>query len=441
MNSKLILFSLVLLGCFMTQKAEAQLRKLRSLSSEIEMTNEDDPSNYERWKITIDGIMSNPETSEDPLAYGWRAIVYNRIYTSADTNINKIVPGYEAAKIAGESAVKFFQAPISRQNDYNTRSNILREVPNMIISCYNLGNSLKYLPGSFKTVESLMTVVEKLMDSDTAASNIVTTNGVNKDLATMAIWQAAYTDSLEDQEIKYLEKLSNLPRFFNANVYVRLAQIYSSKKQYDKALEYLTKGMEKIPQKSSTFIQQQINIEMERGNQEAIISKFNTAIANEPENATYYFSRGVTYHQLKLADIKKVDASGKTGTKIAPKYYFSQALADYNKCLELESGNADALYNMAILYRDSADVLYKEFKRIPPGSTNYDAMSAKVNAVYKATLEKLEAIRQGGQVKDAELVYLLEDMRACARRIGDIENSKKYEAMIKEEKARLNMNK
>src|SRR5690606_26798967 len=108
---------------------------------------------------------------------------------------------------------------------------------------------------------------------------------VSAEKAAYFTWSAAYRDSLVSEELYYLNNLAENPRYYNSDVFVRLSQIYSERKEYDKAMAILDKGIAKIPQKNAAFLEQQINIELNRGNQEAILAKFNKAIAENPDNS------------------------------------------------------------------------------------------------------------------------------------------------------------
>jgi hypothetical protein len=218
-----------------------------------------------------------------------------------------------------------------------------------------------------------------------------------------------------------------MPKYNNAYVFVRLSEIYIARKDFDKALEVLAKGKEKIPAKAGDFLNAEISLEIDRNNIGKLLAKFNEGIAQEPDNAVYYYNRGTTYSMLKNKEVEeKVEP---------PKYYFIQALNDYRKSLELDPSNQDASYNEASLLVDSANFVYKLKSKYPEKYDTYDKLSKDI---YRAALDRLELIRQSGSKKDAELIDMLKTMKSICAKLGDEENRKKYNAMYKEEEAKLN---
>jgi tetratricopeptide (TPR) repeat protein len=291
-----------------------------------------------------------------------------------------------------------------------------------------------YEKGKYEETKKYFQYVVDLydFDEDQNAKNV----GVSKENAIYNIWASAFTNEKVDEEIIYLEKLMNFPMYYNSTIYTRMSEIYTERKEYDKAMQYLEKGIAKIPQKSSEFLKQQINIELSRGNQLAVLEKFTKAIEENPDNSNYYFSRGVTYHQLKINDLNENLDAQKEGKRYMMKYYFSQALADYQKALELNPSNFGALNNVSILYFDSANYIYKERMKISPSSPEYDKLNTQSMTLYKQCLEKFELLRQSGFLKGEDLINLLKDMKSCAAKLQDRELINKYDKMIKDEKAK-----
>jgi hypothetical protein len=280
-----------------------------------------------------------------------------------------------------------------------------------------------------------MEMVDNLVKYDKEEKAIAA--AVSREKAIYSIWRAAYADSLVDQELVYLNRLAEFPSYFNAEVFVRLSEIYSQKKEYDKALAVLDKGREKIPQKAGDFLDQQINIEIDRNNSGALIQKFTEAIeANPDNNAVYYYSRGVVYHNLKVDEMDTQEKAIKNGQTPAPnKYYFSQGLSDYAKAIEADPGFFDAKYNEASLLNDSANFFYKSRNKL--SGAEYDKASAQAMNLYKTVLDKLEWIRESGGKKDVELLEMLVLMRSIAAKTGQEEKRLQYDSLYKEEKKKL----
>lgn len=386
-------------------------------------------------KYEIDKVMQHPDTREMCAAWAWKGVVYSDIALSADSAIRAMDPDNTAAYASGESFLKFYTCSIEEQEKVDAKTAADIYVVNAISACWNEAVFASQTKGNYLLVKKYMNMVEQLLpfDKEEKAKG----NNVTREQALYATWRAAYMDTLENEEVIYLEKLMSIPTYMNSYIYVRMAQILTARKQYDQALMYLDKGKEKIPQKSGDFLDMQINIEIERENMVALLAKLNESIATNPENPQYYFARGVSYHKLKDEELKVQELASKDASaKVKPsKYAFAQALADYKKAIELDPGYFDALKNEAILIFDSANYIYKMRIRVSAGE--YEKYNALANNLYKQALDKFEAIRASGYLKDQDLVDALKDMKTICIKIGDEENKARYDAMLKAEKKKL----
>jgi len=433
MNRKFILSALLVSGLVASSPLFGQIKKLKTVKAEI--TRED--RDIAKAKYDIDLVMENPETADNCAAFGWKGVVYGEIANLSDTSQlrKELDPNMEAAYIAGQSILKFYTYSAENQEILGANTAVEQSIPNIIINNYNKGIGALYQTGKkFDNVKKYMSLVEKLIayDKEEYAKN----NSITIENTYYNTWNAAYTDSLVNEEIPYLEKLANIPNYYKSDIFIRLSMIYSDRKDYEKALSYLEKGKEKIPQKSSEFLQQQINIELARNNQAVILAKFSEAIASEPENANYYFSRGVTYHQLKLNDLDVQEAAYKNDQPIpAAKYYFKQALADYSKAIQLDNSNFDAINNEAVAIFDSANYVYKQITRVK--TTEADKYRTNASGMYRLAMSKFENLKQSGFLKGEDYINLLKDMMTCAARTNDTAKRDELKELIKVERAKL----
>jgi tetratricopeptide (TPR) repeat protein len=286
----------------------------------------------------------------------------------------------------------------------------------------------------FAEVKKYMEAVEKMIKYD--VDQVAKTRGITVESTYYNTWTAAYMDSLVNEEIIYLERLAAVPTYLKADIFIRLSMIYSDRKDYEKALDYLEKGKVKIPQRASEFLEQQINIELSRNNHAIILAKFTEAIANNPDNANYYFSRVVTYHQLKLNELESQEAAYKRGDKVpASKYSFKQCLTDYTKAISLDNSNFDALNNEAVAIFDSANYMYKQMTKV--SASEFDRYKTSASGLYRLSMSKFEVLKQSGFLKGEDYINLLKDMKTCAARTGNVEERNKLDDLIKSEKAKL----
>ncbi len=419
-------------GVFLTAVSSySQIKLLRGVRDNI---MDESNKNVSLAKYEIDKVMQHTDTRDMCAAWAWKGVVYSEVALSGDTSVRALDKDNSAALASGEAFLRFYACSVEEQEKVDALVAANLYVVNAISACWNEAIYASQKKGSYEIVKKHMLVVEKLLpyDKEEKAKG----NGVTREQALYAIWRTAYNDSLIDEEIIYLEKLMEIPTYLNSYIYVRMAQILSEKKKYDKALEYLDKGKLKIPQKSGDFLDMQINIEIERENMVALLAKLNESIENNPENPQYYFARGVSYHKLKDDELKDQEQAYKNNTTpAASKYHFSQGLSDYRKALELDPGYFDALKNEAILMFDSANYIYKMRIRVAPAE--YEKYNALSISLYKQALDKFEALRASGFLKDQDLVDALKDMKTICIKIGDQEGKLKYDTMMKAEKKKL----
>jgi tetratricopeptide (TPR) repeat protein len=385
-------------------------------------------------KYEIDKVMLHPETKDMCAAWAWKGLVYSDIAMSGDSSIYKLDENHNAAELSAEAFLKFYSCSEEEQEKIDAKTAADAYLVNSISACWNKAVYVSREPGKYYEVKKLMGYVERLLVYDKEEK--AKTNNVTREQAIYAVWRAAYIDTLVDEEIVSLEKLIAVPNYMNYVVFIRMAEIYSAKKQYEKALEYLEKGKAKIPQKSSDFLDMQINIEIERENMVALLTKFNEAIESNPENPVYYFSRGVAYHKLKTDEIKNQDLAYKNKTNIpASKYSFAQGLNDYRKALEFDNGFVNASKNEAILFFDSANYIYRMRARV--SANEYEKYNTLSSSLYNQALQMFERLRESGALKDQDLIDALKDMIMICNKISDKEHMDlkiKYEGFLKSEK-------
>ncbi|MEN9738595.1 MAG: hypothetical protein RLZZ318_629 [Bacteroidota bacterium] len=423
----------ILLGSslFLANQSYAQITLLKGVRDNM---MDEENKNIGLAKYDIDKVMNHAQTKDLCAAYAWKGIVYADIAMSQDSSIQALDVDHNSALVSAQSLLKFYGCSLEEQEKYDSKLAADVFIVNSISACWNVAVNASREKGQFKTIKEHMNMVENLIPYD--KEERAKSNNISKESAIYAVWRAAYIDSLVSEEIPCLEKLMAIPTYMNATVYIRMAEIMSAQKQYDKALDYLEKGKEKIPLKSGDFLDMQINIEIERENMAALLTKFNEAISGNPDNAVYYFSRGVAYHKLKTDEVKAQDLAYKnTGKAPASKYSFKQGLNDYKKAIELDNGYFNALKNEAILFFDSANYIYKQRARV--STAEYEKYNSLSINLYKQSLERFETLRNSGALKDQELIDALKDMIMICNKIGDAQHKEaklKYDTMLKAER-------
>jgi tetratricopeptide (TPR) repeat protein len=146
-------------------------------------------------------------------------------------------------------------------------------------------------------------------------------------------------------------------------VYLHIGNCYSNKGNYQKAIEYYLKSLEKFP-----------------NNRELILSIGNAyGNLNDLEKATEWFNK------LKIDDIGNIDTLYNIGVIAYNKGDFDRALTFFKKSTEINSEFAEGLYQLGMTYtalnqQDEAVEVLKKFMELDPKSPNYETAKAVVEA-------------------------------------------------------------
>lgn len=165
------------------------------------------------------------------------------------------------------------------------------------------------------------------------------------------------------------------------------AGLYKYKYETDKAaaLTLLEQGRKKFPEDGGLLFTE-INHYIKSGESLKLIEKLKLGIQKEPKNANLYFFLGNTYDVLaqKGTDPKEAEAN------------FGEAMNWYNKTLEVDPKNGDALYSLGAIYFNKGVAIAKEAAKLDLKQQKlYDEMEKKALAEYESALvyfKKSEAI-------------------------------------------------
>ena len=111
-----------------------------------------------------------------------------------------------------------------------------------------------------------------------------------------------------------------------------MSDIYKRENNIEKTIEYLSLGREMFEDDQS-LINTEINLYIELGRTNELITKLGEAIELDPENSLLYFNRGTIY-----------DQEGQT----------SEAEIDYLKAIELDPSSFGSNYNLGALFFNKA---------------------------------------------------------------------------------------
>lgn len=146
-------------------------------------------------------------------------------------------------------------------------------------------------------------------------------------------------------------------------VYLHMGNCYSNKGNYQKAIEFYLKTLEKFP-----------------NNKELILSIGNAyGNLNDFEKATEWFNK------LKIDDIGNIDTLYNIGVIAYNNGNFDRALTFFKKATEIDTGFAEGFYQLGMTYtalnqqKEALEVL-KKFMELDPKSPNYETAKAVVEA-------------------------------------------------------------
>ena len=154
--------------------------------------------------------------------------------------------------------------------------------------------------------------------------------------------------------------------------------LYKSKKEAgDKegALQILEAGRKRYPEETSLLFAE-INYYLEMGKLDVLIDKLKEGIAREPKNTTLYFTLGNVYDNLAQKDPAKTEE------------YAKESLVWYEKTLELDPKNADAVYSIGASFYNKAAKFSQEMKKLESDFSK--AGQAKYNDAEKLMLAEFE---------------------------------------------------
>ncbi len=138
---------------------------------------------------------------------------------------------------------------------------------------------------------------------------------------------AAYNAKEWDKAEKYLNKTIDL-NYGGGDAVLLLDQVFASTEDSVKMAANLQAGFEKYPE-DDRILTQLINFYLGAKQNEKALDYLDKAILKDPENATFYYARGVLNDQSK---------------------HFDKAILDYEKAKDLNPEYFDALYNLGVIY-------------------------------------------------------------------------------------------
>lgn len=371
--------------------AQAQKPKVSSAETMLTLQRFDDA------KSNIDEALANEKTSTWPNTY----IVASKVYAKLDAQ-NKAEGGLQQAKEYILKAKELDQKGDAKgkgigkyAKDINKAYNdIANEAVNVGINSFNTKNyaNAKY---AFSTV--IWAHKEAQGEAYQAINDTVFI--LNTALAALQEGDFAYAAPYFEQcaEAKY-----DGPMSIRRAAYC-YGQINDSINQ-ERTLQF---GFQTFPE-DKDVLTELIQFYLTAGQNDKALNYLNTAIAEDPTNALFYYARGCLNEKINMED----------------------AIADYLKAIELKSDLFNAIYNLAVVYYNKGiDTVNKASGE--RDQAKYDVLMAESNADFAASAPYFEkAAECTDNVEHKKLVY--EQLKAIYYRLHNDEKNMYYNNLLKE---------
>jgi tetratricopeptide (TPR) repeat protein len=201
--------------------------------------------------------------------------------------------------------------------------------------------------------------------------------------------------------------------------------LYNMNKESDPdvAIGYLNEGREKYPD-DTALLYAEINYLVAQGKLEQLIEKLEDAVEKDPENLSVYTTLGSVYDNLatKMAKDSMVEKSAE---------YFEKSKLWFEKALDKDAQNFDALYSLGALYYNRAATYTEPLNELAndfsaAGNKKYEALKAEMDGIFEKAFpyfKKAEEVRPN----DANTLLAIREIYA---RKGDMEKTNEYKAKL-----------
>lgn len=319
-------------------------------------------------KTSIDKASANTKTATMPLTYAVKAVIYGALAEEDSVETTSLV-SYNTASDALKQA-KLTDA--KNENAKLVNEATIRLERYQLNKGVNAYQNKKYVD-AYKSFDSY----RMLSPEDTTAIFYTALAATNAGSTDPKYYQSAITNYNKLITTKYSR---------NPQAYLDLSAIYLHVKDTVGALKAVNEGVTKYP-KDSELRKRQIEIALQTGKQNDIISSVATAIANDPKNKTLYYYSGLTYSQIADADFanlgKTKDAAAKAAMhqKILDNY--TKGADMYKKALEIDPNYFEANLNLGyVLMRPAIDT-YNAANSLPANKQKeYEQQIAKAGAQF-----------------------------------------------------------
>ena len=316
-------------------------------------------------KTAIDKAAANDKTAALPQTYALKGAIYSTL-SNQDTIATTSLPLYTTAEEAYNKAIE-----LDTKGEFKS----ITDPTKMNLAQYKLTQGVnEFRDKKYDLAYVSFDRYRQYTPEDTNAiyyTGLAAANMGNLDAA-IAQYKKLVTTKYSKSDIAYFD----------------LSNFYLNKKDTVAALEAVTQGIAKYPT-NMDLKKRQIEIYLQTGRQQEVLSQIQSAIAADPKNKTLYYYAGITYGQFADAltqEIKALkDPAAKAKLKGQRAEQLTKAAEMYKKALEIDPGFFDANLNMGYVLLTPAIELYNETNKLPANKQKeFDAGIAKSKEMFAA---------------------------------------------------------
>lgn len=223
---------------------------------------------------------------------------------------------------------------------------------------------------------------------------------------------AAYNGKNWEKAAQYFTKTIEVG-YGTGDAVLLLNQVYVATGDKVKMGENLALGVSKYPN-DDRILTALINYYLSARQNEKALDYLNTAIARDPQNASFYYARGVLNDQSKQ---------------------FDNAVADYKKCLEIDGNYFNALYNIGVLFYNKGVEKNNDANELT-NMKAFEAAKKVANSYFDMALPYMEkaiaVLNSKPESPKQDKIAVLESLKNLYYRFDNIEKYDKMKAEIEE---------
>lgn len=243
----------------------------------------------------------------------------------------------------------------------------------------------------------------EMFEASAAMYDIV---GKTDSLAIYNAGLAAENQGDKETALKYYKKSAEIG-YNSPNSDVLASSLLRQFKRYDEAKELVANGLKKFPGDKGLILEQ-VNIDLNKGDNAAAEKSLSDAIAADPNNKQLYFAIGSIYDQIGQAE---------------------KAENSFKKAISLDSNYQDAIYSLGAHFVNLGAGIKEKADALPFGDAGYDALVKQADAEYTKAIPYLEHAARI-EPNNAEVLNTLYQLY---RKVGNtdkaMEYKKRYDAL------------